>query len=121
MTAFPPDFWETLETLCQRCRLVIDRPQGSHHPRFPEIVYPFDYGYLEGTTGGDGQGVDAWRGSRHAPTLDGVLITVDLDKQDAEIKLLVGCPPGDIAKIEAFHNAGNMRAWYVPRPGGLIA
>jgi len=27
--------------------IVIDRPKGSHHPRYPEIVYPVDYGVPE--------------------------------------------------------------------------
>jgi len=121
VAAYTPDFWDYLETLRQTCRLVIDRPRGSRHPRFPEIIYPLDYGYLEGTSAVDGGGVDVWRGSRHAPTLDGVVMTVDLEKRDVELKILLGCTAHDVETIQAFHNSHNMRAWYVPRPGGLIA
>lgn len=87
----PPDFWDYLDELIRTSRLVIDRPRGSRHPRFPELVYPLDYGYLAETTGGDGHGVDAWLGSTIPPGLDAVLMTVDLYKRDVEIKLLLGC------------------------------
>lgn len=121
MTVYTPDFWDFVETLRRSCNLVIDRPKGSQHPRLPLCVYPLDYGYLDGTTTTDGGGVDVWRGSRQAPTLDGIMVTVDLEKHDVEIKLLLGCAPADIDVIQSFHNAGSMRAWFVPRPGGLIA
>lgn len=121
MSGYTPDFWDYLESLRQSCKLVIDRPKGSAHPRFAEIIYPLDYGFLEGTSTIDGGGVDVWRGSRRAPTLDGVMVTVDLDKRDVEIKLLVGCTARDIETIQEFHNSGQMRAWFVRRPGGLIA
>jgi inorganic pyrophosphatase len=42
-------FWEALDTLVSSSKLVIDRPKGTHHPRFSEIIYPVDYGYLENT------------------------------------------------------------------------
>ncbi|MEE8291374.1 MAG: hypothetical protein V3R80_07845 [Candidatus Tectomicrobia bacterium] len=56
-------FWTHLETLIQSSELVIDRPKGSRHPRDASVMYPLDYGYLQGTSGGDGQEVDVWRGS----------------------------------------------------------
>ena len=37
-------FWERLDALLAQSRIVIDRPRGSHHPRFPQIVYEIDYG-----------------------------------------------------------------------------
>ncbi len=43
--------------------LVIDRPKGSSHPRYPHVIYPLDYGYLENTTSSDGDGIDVWLGS----------------------------------------------------------
>jgi len=56
------DFWKRLDDLVATKRLVVDRPRGNHHPRYPEMVYPLDYGYLEGTSGGDGNELDVWRG-----------------------------------------------------------
>jgi inorganic pyrophosphatase len=54
-------FWATLEQFVTSSQVIVDRPKGSLHPRFPDIIYPLDYGFLEGTTGGDG--IDVWFGS----------------------------------------------------------
>lgn len=40
------------------CR--IDRPLGSTHPKFPEIIYPVNYGYVEGVIAGDGSEQDIY-------------------------------------------------------------
>ena len=83
------DFWHTLETLVASCPLTIDRPQGSPHPRYPTFVYPYDYGYLEHTQGGDGSGIDVWVGSLPEKTVTAVVCTVDPLKRDAEVKILL--------------------------------
>ena len=99
-----PGFWPALDRLVAESHVVIDRPSGSRHPRNPEIVYPLDYGYLAGTSGGDGDGVDVWRGSRQAAELDAVVCTVDLKKRDVEIKLLVGCTEEEKHDVWSFHS-----------------
>ena len=50
-------FWALLDEWVARYPLVIDRPRGSGHPRYPDWIYPLDYGYLQGTLAGDGGGV----------------------------------------------------------------
>ena len=97
-------FWKRLDSLLERSKIVIDRPKGSSHPRFPEIIYALNYGYLDGTTSADGEGVDIWLGSDAQQRLDAVICTVDLDKGDAEMKLMVGCTPQEKAYIESFYN-----------------
>lgn len=97
-------FWERLDALLAQSEIVVDRPRGSHHPRFPQIVYEIDYGYLDGTTSADGEGVDVWIGSDPARMLDAVICTVDMDKHDAEMKLMVGCTEAEKAYIERFYN-----------------
>ena len=97
-------FWQRLDALLQRCEIVVDRPKGSHHPRFYEIVYMLDYGYLAGTSSNDGEGIDVWLGSDSARQLDAVICTVDLDKGDAEMKLMVGCTEAEKQYIEKFYN-----------------
>ncbi len=52
--------------------LVVDRPKGSAHPRYPEMIYPLDYGYLENTSAADGGGLDVWIGSMSQKTLTGI-------------------------------------------------
>jgi inorganic pyrophosphatase len=100
-------YWETLEKLVANSRIVIDRPKGSRHPRFPEMIYPLDYGFLEDTTGNDGAEADVWRGTLPGDGITGVVCTVDLMKRDAEVKILIGCTPQEIEIIHAFYNTGS--------------
>jgi hypothetical protein len=46
----PRTLFDALEELAMTRRIVIDRPKGSRHPVFPDIEYPLDYGYVEGTS-----------------------------------------------------------------------
>lgn len=109
------EFWGALERLVATSEVVIDRPRGSRHPRFGDVIYPLDYGYLKGTSAIDGGGVDLWRGSDGAAIV-GLIATVDLGKRDAEIKLLIGCTRAQCARIEEFHNDFvGMRGLFVAR------
>jgi inorganic pyrophosphatase len=98
------DFWTRLDSLIETHEIIIDRPEGSRHPRYPEIEYPFDYGYLRGTSGGDGNEIDICRGSLGKKRLSGVICTVDIKKDDAEIKLLIDCTEEEMAVIDRFFN-----------------
>lgn len=109
------DIWDHFDHLLLECELVIDRPKGSAHPRFPQFLYPLDYGYLAGTQGGDGDGIDVWLGSRGNRTLDGLLLTVDLLERDAEVKLLAGCTEAEMQIALDVSNAESMRALLLPR------
>jgi inorganic pyrophosphatase len=113
--AVDPGFWTALDTLVARSRVVIDRPSGSAHPRYPDVVYPLPYGYLEGTCSSDGGGIDVWVGSIGSSTVDAVVCTIDLAKSDAEIKVLIGCSMDDRQCILEFLNRGAMGAMLVER------
>lgn len=95
-------------------KIVTDRPKGARHPRYPDYIYPLDYGYLEDTTASDGDGIDVWMGSLEAKTLTGILCTFDTIKRDAEIKLLIGCTDDDILAIRNFHH--QMITLFIPNP-----
>lgn len=103
-------FWQHIERLVNASELVIDRPAGSRHPRFPEQAYPLDYGYLAGTATADGGGIDVWVGSLPGRRLSGVVCSVDLQKRDVEMKVLLGCTPDEMQCILAFHNSGSQAA-----------
>jgi inorganic pyrophosphatase len=116
MKSFSANFWNFIDQLIATHPLVIDRPRGSHHPRYQKIVYPLDYGYLDGTTSGDGDGIDIWAGTSGIRDLSAVILTVDLRKRDLEVKILLGCNDEEIQEILGFHNKNKMRAILVPRP-----
>jgi inorganic pyrophosphatase len=97
------NFWRVLEQLVDSSRITIDRPKGSVHPRFADIVYPLDYGFLEETTALDGGGIDVFVGSLEAK-ITGVFMTVDLHKRDAEMKVLLGCSRNEMHLVHEFLN-----------------
>jgi inorganic pyrophosphatase len=112
----PDEFWPYLERMVTGSRLIIDRPKGSHHPHYPDIVYPLDYGYLERTVSCDDSGIDVWIGASGTRDLSAIILTVDLYKHDAEIKILLGCTEDEIQSILVFHNQNDMRAILVRKP-----
>ena len=112
------EFWKHLEQLIASSQVVIDRPKGSAHPRYPDFIYPLDYGYLHPTTTVDGGGVDVWVGSQPGRALGAVLCSVDLTKRDVEVKILLGCTEEEIDQIQAFMNQYTMRVILVRREDG---
>ena len=99
------EFWAAIDTLCAQSQVVIDRPKGSAHPRYPDFIYPMDYGYLKGTSSMDGGGIDLWVGTRGDRAVDAVMCVVDLVKRDSEIKLLLGCTEEEKQAVCRAHNA----------------
>lgn len=110
------DFWGVLDELVAGAEICIDRPRGTAHPRYPDLVYPLDYGYLKHTTSGDGAGIDVWRGSLPERRVTAVVCTVDIIKRDSEIKLLIGCTEDEARTILAIHNSGPQAALLLSRP-----
>ncbi len=108
-------FWQLADELIRSHHIVIDRPGGSAHPRYPDLIYPFDYGYLEGTSALDGDGVDCWVGSLPETSLTGVIVTVDGFKSDTEIKWLIGCTPQEMDVALATHRTEHQAALLIPR------
>jgi inorganic pyrophosphatase len=109
----PMNFWQRLDLMLAEHPVVIDRPQGARHPRFPEIIYPLAYGYLKDTSGGDGNEVDVWKGSLSGNKLVGVICTVDSFKNDAELKLLIDCSVEEIDIINKFYNQNEVMSGLV--------
>lgn len=98
------NFWTAIDTLVSTGNIIIDRPKGSTHPRYPHIKYEVDYGYIENTSSMDRDGIDIWRGSSTQADVNAIICTVDLVKRDSEIKLLIGCTEEEIRLIYEFHN-----------------
>jgi len=103
-------FWAALDQLLDESKIVVDRPKDSPHPRYPNMIYPADYGYLENTRSMDGSGIDLYRGAAGAGRLDAILVTVDLNKRDSEIKLLLELTADEKERVFAFHNDSEERA-----------
>ena len=111
------DFWLKFDQLVASSRLIVDRPQGSPHPRYPVLLYPLDYGYLEGTRSSDGEGIDVWIGSLPQRTVTGIICTVDLHNRDSELKLLLGCTPSESTQALSMHNSSAQAGILIERIG----
>ena len=103
MDGYNEDFWKALDELVSNSEIVIDRPRGSAHPRFPNFIYRVDYGYLKDTASMDGGGIDVWVGSSDKK-IDAIMCIVDLMKRDSEIKILVGCTEEEKLEVYKTHN-----------------
>lgn len=86
-------------------RGTIDRPIGSHHPRHPEMIYPVNYGYVNGVFAEDGAEQDVYLLGIDKPfsCFSGVVIAVFRRFDDAEDKWIVSAdgfdyPDEDILK-----------------------
>ncbi|RYP82448.1 hypothetical protein DL770_005561 [Monosporascus sp. CRB-9-2] len=120
---FPPEtplpFWQALDVLVASHDIIIDRPRGTAHPRYPDDIYPLDYGFLRGTSAGDGEGIDLWLGTLEGKRVCGVIVTVDLLKGDSEIKLLLSCTAEEMREILGRHSKGKQSAMLIEREGVL--
>jgi inorganic pyrophosphatase len=97
--------WEAWEGVIAARGVEIDRPRAKPHPRFPEVVYPLDYGYVPGTLSSDGEAIDVFVGT--APRLAGcdlvgAILTRDHRQGKREWKLLWRCTPPEIYCAHGF-------------------
>ncbi len=97
------EFWNAIDELVNRSEIVIDRPKGTAHPKYPSFIYQVDYGYLKDTSSMDGAGLDVWVGSGETK-IDAIMCTVDLMKNDSEIKILIGCTEEEKTIVYKTHN-----------------
>ena len=97
-------FWNAIDRIVSESKIVIDRPKGTTHPRFPDFIYRVDYGYLENTSSMDGGGIDVWVGTDERMQVDAIVCIVDLMKRDSEIKILIGCTEHEKEIIYQTHN-----------------
>ena len=112
MNTFNNDFWRALDSLVDNSEIVIDRPKGTAHPKYPDFIYKVDYGYLKNTSSMDGAGIDVWIGSGEKK-IDAIMCIVDLMKRDSEIKILIGCTEEEKQIVYQTHNETEYSSAYL--------
>lgn len=108
------DFWNELDNFLNTSEIVVERKKNSAHPRFPDFIYPVDYGFVRGTMACDGAELDIWIGTAENKDINGILCTVDPMKKDAEIKIVYACTDQEIKSIYEKMNEV-LKAIYVAR------
>jgi inorganic pyrophosphatase len=97
------EFWDALDKLVDSSEIIIDRPKGTTHPKYPKFIYRVDYGYLKDTSSMDGGEIDVWVGSGKKE-IDAIMCIIDLMKKDSEIKILIGCTEEEKAIVYETQN-----------------
>ena len=89
--------------------VIVDRPLGTCHPKYPDIIYPVNYGYVPGIIAPDGEEQDAYilGVDRPVDAFTGKLIAVIHRWDDVEAKWVVAPPDmnftkEDIKRLVAF-------------------
>jgi inorganic pyrophosphatase len=108
------EFWAQLQQLIDNSEILIDRPKNSAHPKYPNFIYPLDYGFLKGSSASDGNEIDIWIGTLDNKKINGILCTVDPIKKDVETKIVYSCTNEEIAAIYSKMNEV-LRAIYIPK------
>ncbi len=129
----PPGWvdWEMWDGFIAMNGITIERPSGSAHPRYPDIIYPIDYGFVNGTLANDGEEVDIFVGTARSSGADtdvasgglavrdiasglvAAVFTHDPRKGDREVKFLYACTPREIYLVNGFVN-------FAPMTGRLL-
>jgi inorganic pyrophosphatase len=97
-------FWQKIDTLYFSNRLVIAREKGSAHPKYHNLIYPVDYGYLEDTQIEQSEGIAVYKGSGSDYMVTTLVVAADILKKEIDVKLLVGCSPAEEEDILRFLN-----------------
>ena len=73
--------------------VTVDRPLGSFHPEYKDMLYPINYGYIEGIIAPDGEEQDAYilGVDKAVEKFTGKIIAVIHRSDDVEEKWVV-CP-----------------------------
>ena len=91
-----------MSVIGQSVCVKVDRPMGSRHPEHREMVYPVNYGYIEGIVAPDGEEQDAYILGMAEPveTFSGKVIAVICREDDIEEKWVVAPDGVSFAKEE---------------------
>jgi len=106
-------YWESLEKLIKENGITIDRKKGSRHPRYSDLIYVVDYGYINNTKSMDNNEIDIYKGSGNSNGINGIFCTIDSLKKDSEIKVVINCDKKEIEAInDQLNNSEYMKAIY---------
>ena len=111
-------FWQKVDTLYFSSDLVIHRPRGSVHPVYSNLVYPVDYGYLQGSA--DEGIIECYKGTKEGNGINALVICADILKKDVEVKVLIGCTSEEEEKILLFLNQTDFQKTIIVRRGQQV-
>lgn len=98
-------------------RVTIDRPMGSSHPDHQDLIYPVNYGFVEGVEGGDGEWQDAYVLGPSVPVEEfaGQVTAVIRREDDTETKWVVVPEGTDISNREILDRTNFQEKYFRSR------
>lgn len=90
------------EFLNKIVEVKIDRPLGSSHPKYPDLIYLVNYGYVPNTISGDGEELDCYILGEYEPLNEykGKCIAIIHRLDDDDDKLIIAPEDKDFADDE---------------------
>lgn len=103
----------SLEYLNKTVTVIIDRPIGSKHPKYPETIYSINYGYVPNTISGDNEELDCYILGINEPlkTFTGKCIAVIHRLNNNDDKLII-VPEGFKVSDKEIKNLTNFQEKY---------
>lgn len=93
--------------------VTVDRPLGSIHPKYNDMIYPINYGYLDGVIAPDGEEPDVYIVAENRPLKEftGRVVAIVHRDDDIEDKL-VAIPDGVDFSASEIENAVSFQEKY---------
>ena len=93
---------------------TVDRPLGSAHPDYPDMIYPINYGYVNGVFAGDGEEQDVYILGADEPlkAYTGRVIAVYHRTNDTEDKWIVSVDGKDYSDEEILEKIEFQEKYY---------
>ena len=94
---------------------TIDRPIGSRHPDYPDMIYPINYGYADGIPGGDGENQDVYVFGTDQPLehFAGTVVGICRRLNDCEDKWIVSLNGQIPAREEVLRRISFQEQYYM--------
>ena len=95
-------------------KVMVDRPIGSYHPKYKDMYYPINYGYIEGIIAGDGEEQDAYIIGIDEPVKEftGRVIAIIHRYDDVEEKWVVAPENSHFTKTEIMEKVKFTEKYY---------
>ena len=113
-------FWQKLDTLYLSSGYQITRKKGEGHPRFQNLIYPVDYGYINDTKSFGKDGVSIYAGSGNRYEISALVVAADILIKELDVKVLVGCTEEEVDQGLRFLNQTNYQKTVLIRKGNEL-
>ncbi len=72
------------EFLGKKIKVIFDRPLGTRHEKYKDLIYELNYGYIPNTLSGDGEELDAYYLDSEIPLKEAYGICIAYLKRESE-------------------------------------